>query len=107
MVLELGATTFAEYFQRDVFDRRARHRDLLRYALEFASGMECLHTVHLIVHSDLKPENVLRTALGSALICDLGVGKCFVGFRSNLVPATGTGTYMARRVASRCQPFWW
>lgn len=100
MFLELGDTTFSEYFQRDVSarDRPARHRDLLRYALEFASGMECLHTVHLIVHSDLKPENILRTALGSVLICDLGVGKCFVGFRSNLIPATGTGTYMVREV---------
>lgn len=96
MFLELGDTTFAEFFQREQRDRAQRHRDLLRYALEFASGMECLHQVHLIVHSDLKPENILRTAFGSALICDLGVGKCFVGFRSNLIPVTGTGTYMVR-----------
>lgn len=152
MILELGESTFAEHFQRDVRCRKQRHGELLRYAIEFASGMvreggtrlscdevadaacitasplivfqkpppscresnpsrvtdylplsfffqcaqECLHQTHLIVHSDLKPENVLRTSLGSALICDLGAGKCFVGHRSNLIPAAGTGTYMVR-----------
>lgn len=99
MILELGETTFESYFRAGRHDG-LRRQELLRFGLELAAGMECLHFTHSVVHSDLKPENLLRTANGTLLIADLGTGHNFKmhGMQSMFAPAAGTRMYMAPEI---------
>ena len=65
--------------------------DAKRYAAGAAAGLVHMHAQGL-VHSDLKPENVLLHD-GAAKICDFGLAAAAGSRRRG--PAQGTGAYMA------------
>lgn len=59
---------------------------------EIVLALEALHT-HLVVYRDLKPDNILLTAQGHAVLCDFGLAKAdFQGATSTFC---GTPAYLA------------
>lgn len=66
-----------------------------RVALQLAEGLVYLHS-RKVVHSDIKPENVLIDGSGNARICDLGLAAHHGSTRPG--PALGTGAYMAPEI---------
>jgi eukaryotic-like serine/threonine-protein kinase len=60
-------------------DRLRRERqlsvdDALRITREVAGALECAHA-HGVLHRDVKPENILLTAQGDALLTDFGIAR--------------------------------
>ncbi|KAL5476853.1 hypothetical protein ACEPAI_3039 [Sanghuangporus weigelae] len=55
--------------------------DLLRLVTGIAEGITYLH-LNRIVHSDIKPDNVLISESGGPLLCDFGVSRMLVASRS-------------------------
>ncbi|OCB87592.1 kinase-like protein [Sanghuangporus baumii] len=55
--------------------------DLLRLVTGIAEGITYLH-LNGIVHSDIKPDNVLVSEFGEPLLCDFGVSRMVVASRS-------------------------
>ncbi|KAL5501096.1 hypothetical protein ACEPAH_9483 [Sanghuangporus vaninii] len=55
--------------------------DLLRLVTGIAEGITYLH-LNGIVHSDIKPDNVLISEFGEPLLCDFGVSRMVVASRS-------------------------
>ncbi|KAL5480469.1 hypothetical protein ACEPAI_1739 [Sanghuangporus weigelae] len=55
--------------------------DLLRLMIGIAEGVTYLH-LNGIVHSDIKPDNVLISEFGEPLLCDFGVSRMVVASRS-------------------------
>ena len=50
---------------------------ILQLGLDVAAGLAYLHPV--VVHRDLKPQNVLLDAAGRAKIADFGISRCLCG----------------------------
>ena len=46
-----------------------------RIAFDIARGLQYAHSSHNIIHTDLKPRNILINSLGEAKISDWGLGK--------------------------------
>ncbi|KAL5513997.1 hypothetical protein ACEPAG_2758 [Sanghuangporus baumii] len=64
--------------------------DLLRLVTGIAEGVTYLH-LNGIVHSDIKPDNVLISESGEPLLCDFGVSRMLVASRSFNFSSSLTG----------------
>lgn len=65
---------------QSVLDKRFLSvREIIRYALDFLTGLHFIHTKGL-VHFDIKPSNILLTKSDSALITDFGLAKHINGY---------------------------
>ena len=59
----------------DVVGRHVTPRQILRWAMQFCSGLSHALSRGLIAHRDVKPANLLLTAQGDLKIADFGLGK--------------------------------
>ncbi|THH10434.1 hypothetical protein EW145_g1333 [Phellinidium pouzarii] len=55
--------------------------DLLQMVVKIAEGLNYLHTKD-VVHSDIKPENILISSSGQPRICDFGVSRMLIASNS-------------------------
>lgn len=69
--------------QLSVWGRLGKDRTRF-YTAEIVDGLECLHT-NGIIYRDLKPENVLLSAIGHVILTDFGLSKQFER-KSDVVP---------------------
>ena len=67
---------------------------VLALARQIADGMAAAHEVG-VVHRDMKPENVMVTPDGQALIMDFGIASSSQGGSKDGGPIVGTISYMA------------
>ena len=67
---------------------------VLALARQIADGMAAAHEVG-VVHRDMKPENVMVTPDGQALIMDFGIASSSQGGAKDGGPIVGTISYMA------------
>ena len=74
----------------------ARTHDLLCQTLR---GLEYLHA-NMVVHRDLKPDNILLDRLGVVKIVDFGVASTFSGDDDTLSDAAGTPAFMSPEKSS-------
>ena len=74
----------------------ARTHDLLCQTLR---GLEYLHA-NMVVHRDLKPDNILLDRLGVVKIVDFGVASTFSGDDDTLSDAAGTPAFMSPEESS-------
>lgn len=51
-------------------------QDILKYSIEFLSGLNCLH-IKKLLHLDIKPDNILISDQNNALLSDFGVVTTF------------------------------
>jgi tetratricopeptide (TPR) repeat protein len=72
----------------------AREGPLLALARQITDGMAAAHDVG-VVHRDMKPENVMVTPDGQALIMDFGIASSSQGGSKDGGPIVGTISYMA------------
>src|SRR5918992_1446585 len=59
--------------QLERFRREAR-AEALAYAVEIGRALECAHS-HMLVHRDVKPQNVLIDPDGRAKVTDFGIAR--------------------------------
>ncbi|WP_394825908.1 protein kinase domain-containing protein [Pendulispora albinea] len=74
-----------------------READRLRWLTETAEALAYAHAQG-VIHRDVKPENVLLTAAGTAKVADFGIAKALRGDRARentTVGIVGTPRYMA------------
>ncbi|KAJ8531109.1 hypothetical protein K7X08_025840 [Anisodus acutangulus] len=98
IVTELLGGTLRKY----LLNMRPRCLDMhiaIRYALDIAHGMECLHS-HGIIHRDLKPENLLLTADHKTIkLADFGLAR-EESLTEMMTAETGTYRWMAPELYS-------
>jgi len=51
-------------------------RELLRIVLDVSKAVKCLHELH-IYHNDIRPDNIILTSSGEAVLIDIGVDEIF------------------------------
>jgi eukaryotic-like serine/threonine-protein kinase len=78
--------------------------DALRITREVALALEYAHR-HGVIHRDVKPENILLTSDGQALVADFGIARALAPGASNTTltetgAAIGTPQYMSPEQAS-------
>lgn len=56
-------------------------KDILKYSIEFLSGLNCLH-IKKLLHLDIKPDNILISDQNNALLSDFGVVTTFPNGKS-------------------------
>jgi serine/threonine-protein kinase len=65
--------------------------DAVRIAREAAEALEYAHR-HDVIHRDVKPENILLTGDGHALVADFGIARALAGDATGEQRLTETGT---------------
>lgn len=70
---------FMPYYERGsinsiINERFLTNREIIKYSLDFLSGVHYIHTNGL-VHTDIKPTNILINNNGKAVITDFGLAK--------------------------------
>lgn len=97
--MELATTTLAE--------RLARHPlppvELLRIANELSSAVAAVHS-QSVVHSDLKPSNVLLAQDGGVRVTDFGIARLLRLPAPTIEVPQGTAQYIAPEVLEGGQP---
>ncbi|KAL4483005.1 hypothetical protein ABPG74_019031 [Tetrahymena malaccensis] len=78
------------YYQQN----KINYGDIIQYTLQILEGLKGIHDKN-IIHSDLKPQNILIKDDGSIKICDLGLSKYLVGSKSTTSAKGGSLDYMA------------
>src|SRR3954467_53304 len=69
-----------EYIEGETLKERIRRlgrlpvAEAVAYAVEIARALECAHS-HMLVHRDVKPQNVLIDADGRAKVTDFGIAR--------------------------------
>ncbi|KAL5521252.1 hypothetical protein ACEPAG_9175 [Sanghuangporus baumii] len=77
--------------------------DVLQLIIDIAEGLDCLHKCN-VVHSDIKPDNVLISDSGEPLLCDFGVARMLLAsetfhFSSSLTGGLrGTIRYLSKEL---------
>ncbi len=66
--------------------------DALRITREIAGALDYAHQ-HGVIHRDVKPENILLTSQGNALLADFGIARALMAPDSTGATLTQTGTY--------------
>ncbi|CAM9852951.1 unnamed protein product [Chrysoparadoxa australica] len=99
--------------------RRFRHKrpftylELLKCAEELAEGLHYMHTQaipgRMVIHRDLKPDNIAYSSNGTLKLIDLGLAKVMPRKQDdnevfNMTGQTGSIRYMAPEVAD-CRPY--
>ncbi len=85
-------------------ERQLSSEDAIRITREVAQALDYAHR-HGVIHRDVKPENILLTADGQALVADFGIARTLRDHTGEH-PITGTGiavgtpTYMSPEQAS-------
>ncbi len=85
-------------------ERQLSSEDAIRITREVAQALDYAHR-HGVIHRDVKPENILLTADGQALVADFGIARALKG-HTDEHPLTGSGiavgtpTYMSPEQAS-------
>ncbi len=85
-------------------ERQLSSEDAVRITREVAQALDYAHR-HGVIHRDVKPENILLTADGQALVADFGIARTLRNHTGEH-PITGTGiaigtpTYMSPEQAS-------
>mmetsp|Transcript_5277 Transcript_5277/g.7938 ORF Transcript_5277/g.7938 Transcript_5277/m.7938 type:complete len:528 (-) Transcript_5277:219-1802(-) len=105
----LGRTTSIRDNRKRFKKREAfGYLDLLRYARQIANGLRYLHDEampgKMVIHRDLKPDNIGFTKDNDAKLLDLGLAKCVPKSQDQdatyeMTGATGSVRYMAPEVA--------
>lgn len=71
----LAMPYYAKGSLKSIIDSRfLSSREIIRYALQFLSGLNNIHAKQLL-HSDIKPENILVDDSNKALISDFGLAE--------------------------------
>ena len=70
---------FMPYYERGsinsiINERFLTNREIIKYSLDFLSGVHYIHTNKLL-HTDIKPTNILINNNGKAVITDFGLSK--------------------------------
>lgn len=66
--------------------------EILKYSLEFLTGLQYVHA-HKLIHYDIKPTNILINNNGKAILTDFGLAK----YTDELGLATQTRTYISEQ----------
>ena len=71
----LGMPYYPKGSLKDIIDSRfLTVREIIRYSLQFLSGLNNIH-VKKLIHFDIKPDNILITNTDEAVIADFGIAK--------------------------------
>ncbi|KAL4491280.1 hypothetical protein ABPG72_021666 [Tetrahymena utriculariae] len=70
------------------------NEEILRISIQMVEGVKAIHDKN-IIHSDLKPQNILISSGQQIKICDLGLSKQLLGSKSHTNTKGGTLDYMA------------
>ncbi|MBW8685210.1 serine/threonine-protein kinase [Chitinophaga rhizophila] len=71
----LGMPYYSKGSLKDLIDSRfLTVREILRYSIQFLSGLNNIHSKKLI-HFDIKPDNILISDNNTALVSDFGLAK--------------------------------
>ncbi|KAL4445507.1 hypothetical protein ABPG74_004581 [Tetrahymena malaccensis] len=68
--------------------------EIIRICNQIIEGVRALHDKN-IIHSDLKPQNILISSDNQIKICDFGMSKQLLGSKSHTVAKGGSLDYMA------------
>ena len=75
--------------------RRVPWRRAVEIAAQIARALEHAHENN-VVHRDIKPQNILIRATGTASVCDFGIARALASsIRSRTTSVKGTPSYMA------------
>eukprot|EP00918_Siedleckia_nematoides_P007507 GHVU01016298.1.p1 GENE.GHVU01016298.1~~GHVU01016298.1.p1 ORF type:complete len:266 (+),score=30.99 GHVU01016298.1:85-882(+) len=69
----------------------------IKIAIDIAKGLDYLHSPPVVIHRDLKPQNVVLDGEGNAKICDFGLSRVMTMTTTHVAndDSAGTASYMA------------
>ncbi len=86
IVMELGeGITLKQYIKQK---GQLSAKETVEFGIQIAQAMRCAHT-NGIIHRDIKPQNILVSALGTVKVTDFGIAKAA---NSNTMTATAIGS---------------